>query len=200
MGWAGTKNGELLRLAQGRFDAFVTVDRNLSFQQNLAAPGGIAIVVLLHPTGLRICSRLLPSSWKDLPACSPGPSPPSLSLIPPSFPPLGARRGRTPQQTLGTYILIDLRPMDSVAPAHDLPVRPLRSRGMQKAREPGERRGDCAAVFQRDGDRIGRNLDPSDSLISRQCQNIPLMRDHQAFRSACCAIRGRRTGTNCSAG
>ncbi len=46
MGWAGKKNGELLRLAQGRFDAFVTVDRNLSFQQNLSAPG-IAIVVLI---------------------------------------------------------------------------------------------------------------------------------------------------------
>ncbi len=29
MGWAGKKNGELLRLAKGQFDVFVTVDQNL---------------------------------------------------------------------------------------------------------------------------------------------------------------------------
>jgi len=32
-GWAGCKNGTLLRLAQEQFDAFITVDRNLTFQQ-----------------------------------------------------------------------------------------------------------------------------------------------------------------------
>ena len=35
MGWATTKNGELLALAEKEFDVFITVDRNLSFQQNL---------------------------------------------------------------------------------------------------------------------------------------------------------------------
>ncbi len=35
MGWATIKNGRLLRLAEQEFDVFVTVDRNLSFQQNL---------------------------------------------------------------------------------------------------------------------------------------------------------------------
>jgi predicted nuclease of predicted toxin-antitoxin system len=36
MGWAGKKNGELLRLAEGGlFDVFVTVDQNLQYQQNL---------------------------------------------------------------------------------------------------------------------------------------------------------------------
>lgn len=35
MGWAGKKNGELLRLAKGQFDVFVTVDQNLQYQQNL---------------------------------------------------------------------------------------------------------------------------------------------------------------------
>ena len=33
MGWAGKENGELLALATGQFDVFLTVDRNLSFQQ-----------------------------------------------------------------------------------------------------------------------------------------------------------------------
>ena len=35
MGWTAIKNGELLALASKQFDVFVTVDRNLSFQQNL---------------------------------------------------------------------------------------------------------------------------------------------------------------------
>jgi predicted nuclease of predicted toxin-antitoxin system len=35
MGWAGIKNGEMMLLAEAEFDVFVTVDRNLSYQQNL---------------------------------------------------------------------------------------------------------------------------------------------------------------------
>lgn len=36
MGWAGKKNGELLTLATQFFHVFITVDRNLYFQQNLS--------------------------------------------------------------------------------------------------------------------------------------------------------------------
>ena len=45
MGWASIKNGELLALAAQQFDAFITVDRNLSFQQNVVT-FPIAIIVL----------------------------------------------------------------------------------------------------------------------------------------------------------
>jgi Domain of unknown function (DUF5615) len=45
MGWSSIKNGELLALAANEFDVFVTVDRNLSFQQNLPA-FAIAVVLL----------------------------------------------------------------------------------------------------------------------------------------------------------
>jgi hypothetical protein len=45
MGWTSVKNGELLALASSHFDVFVTVDRNLSFQQNLALLP-IAVIVL----------------------------------------------------------------------------------------------------------------------------------------------------------
>ncbi|CBN55314.1 MULTISPECIES: DUF5615 family PIN-like protein [Kamptonema] len=45
MGWAGIKNGQLLALAEAEFDIFITVDRNLSFQQNLPQ-FNIAVVVL----------------------------------------------------------------------------------------------------------------------------------------------------------
>lgn len=45
MGWNTIKNGELLALAAKEFDVFVTVDRNLSFQQNVSALL-IAVIVL----------------------------------------------------------------------------------------------------------------------------------------------------------
>ncbi len=49
MGWAGVKNGNLLALAAAEFDVFITVDRNLSFQQNLTQ-FDIAVVVLQAPS------------------------------------------------------------------------------------------------------------------------------------------------------
>jgi len=45
MGWGGVKNGALLALAVSRFDAFVTVDKNLPYQQNLSNLP-VAVVVL----------------------------------------------------------------------------------------------------------------------------------------------------------
>jgi hypothetical protein len=45
MGWAGRRNGDLLRLAEPDFDVFLTVDRNLSFQQDLGR-FNLAVVVL----------------------------------------------------------------------------------------------------------------------------------------------------------
>jgi hypothetical protein len=56
MGWSAIKNGELLELASERFDAFVTVDRNLAFQQNarsLSIP-----VIVLHAKTNRLADPL----------------------------------------------------------------------------------------------------------------------------------------------
>lgn len=36
MGWGGIKNGPLLTLAESNFDLFLTADKNLRYQQNLA--------------------------------------------------------------------------------------------------------------------------------------------------------------------
>lgn len=63
MGWISIKNGELLALASEQFDAFVTVDRNLSFQQNLTAIP-MAVFVLHAPSNRlsdlrRLITRLL---------------------------------------------------------------------------------------------------------------------------------------------
>ena len=50
-GWAGLKNGELLKRAQEQeqFDVFVTVDRNRPFQRDLSV-FSIAVVALRAPT------------------------------------------------------------------------------------------------------------------------------------------------------
>ena len=44
MGWAGIKNGALLRLADGQFDALLTVDQGIEYQQNLS---GLRISVVI---------------------------------------------------------------------------------------------------------------------------------------------------------
>jgi len=48
-GWSGMKNGELLARAATAFDAFVTVDRNLSSQQRVSNYN-VAVFVLIAQT------------------------------------------------------------------------------------------------------------------------------------------------------
>ena len=67
MGWATIKNGELLALAVGQFDAFVTVDRNLAFQQQLPR-FPIAVIVLRALTNrLADLRPLVPELLEKLP-------------------------------------------------------------------------------------------------------------------------------------
>jgi hypothetical protein len=56
MGWATIKNGRLLALAEKEFDVFVTVDRNLSFQQHL--PKFNIAVLVLSVTSNRLADLL----------------------------------------------------------------------------------------------------------------------------------------------
>jgi hypothetical protein len=72
MGWASKRNGELLTLAQGQFDVFLTVDRNLAFQ-NEVSRFAIAVVVL-HATGNRLSDLrpLVPELLSVLSAVMPG--------------------------------------------------------------------------------------------------------------------------------
>lgn len=58
-GWLGRKNGELLRLmTDDQFELFVTVDRNLSYQQNLEKLK-ITIAVLIAVDNRRETLKLL---------------------------------------------------------------------------------------------------------------------------------------------
>ena len=44
-GWAGIKNGELLRRMRGHYDVLVTMDRSIEFQQRIRGlPFGIVLV------------------------------------------------------------------------------------------------------------------------------------------------------------
>lgn len=58
MGWAGIKNGALLKLAEAQFEVFITTDKNLRYQQNLAKR---KLAVILLPTNqVPIIAALIP--------------------------------------------------------------------------------------------------------------------------------------------
>jgi hypothetical protein len=64
MGWAGVKKGQLLALAEAEFDVFITLDRNLSYQQNLPQ-FDMAVIVLQAPSNR--LADLKPLASKVLP-------------------------------------------------------------------------------------------------------------------------------------
>ena len=49
LGWVGVKNGALLKLANGQFDALLTVDQGIEYQQNLLGLS-ISVVVMMAPS------------------------------------------------------------------------------------------------------------------------------------------------------
>ena len=51
-GWSGKKNGDLLRAADQEFDVLVTMDRNMQYQQTLAAYD-LAVVLILARSSRR---------------------------------------------------------------------------------------------------------------------------------------------------
>ena len=58
--WAGVKNGELLEKAAALFDLFLTVDRNLAFQQDPTSLPIPVIVLKSTSTKLRDLAPLVP--------------------------------------------------------------------------------------------------------------------------------------------
>jgi hypothetical protein len=72
MGWATIKNGELLALAAQQFDVFVTVDRNLSFQQNLVVFPIAVIVLRARTSRLADLRPLVPALLAALHSPTPG--------------------------------------------------------------------------------------------------------------------------------
>lgn len=71
MGWSGVKNGELLALAAALFDALVTVDKNMPFQQNLAALPVALVVLDSISNEAHVLRRLLPPLERELASLRP---------------------------------------------------------------------------------------------------------------------------------
>jgi hypothetical protein len=73
MGWSSKRNGELLQLmvAEG-FEALLTVDRNLEFQQNLCASGIGVILVIARTNRLKELRPLVPDMLSAIAAVRSG--------------------------------------------------------------------------------------------------------------------------------
>ena len=71
-GWSGYKNGMLLALAATKFDAFVTVDKNLPYQQNTSKLSIAVFVLDAHSNELLHLLPLVPSLEHALATHKPG--------------------------------------------------------------------------------------------------------------------------------
>ena len=72
-GWAGLKNGALLRCAaDAGFEVFVTADRNLQFQQNLSQTKLRVIVLAGASNALEDLLPLVPGLLAAIPKSQPG--------------------------------------------------------------------------------------------------------------------------------
>ena len=72
MGWAGIKNGALLRLADGTFDALLTVDQGIEYQQSLSGLR-ISVIIMMAPSNdVDDIHPLLPAVEQALAGLRPG--------------------------------------------------------------------------------------------------------------------------------
>ena len=71
MGWGGIKNGNLLVLAASSFDAFITVDKNLPYQQNLSSLALAVVVLDAHSNELPALLPLVPRLEQTLTTLTP---------------------------------------------------------------------------------------------------------------------------------
>ena len=71
-GWAGVRNGELLRLAAKHFDLLLTVDRNLEYQQNFAGVALAVIVVHAPSNDVAVLRPLMAAVLAAIPETKPG--------------------------------------------------------------------------------------------------------------------------------
>jgi Domain of unknown function (DUF5615) len=72
VGWAGVKNGELLRLAATAFDVLITVDRNLEYQQSFKGLSLAVIVIHASSNDIIALRPLMPAVVGLIPQAKPG--------------------------------------------------------------------------------------------------------------------------------
>ena len=71
-GWSGIKNGRLLELAAETFDALITVDKNLPYQQNTSRLPLAVIVLDAVSNELSFLLPLMPALEQRLNQLAPG--------------------------------------------------------------------------------------------------------------------------------
>lgn len=71
-GWAGKENGELLALAADKYDVFVTVDRNLTLQQNVEKFQIAFVVLVARGNRLQDLMPLVPALQLAVDTIEPG--------------------------------------------------------------------------------------------------------------------------------
>lgn len=71
-GWAGLKNGKLLTVAQEEFDVFITIDQNLTAQQNTSKYNISIVVVKSSSNNIEYLKPLVPKILDAISECSAG--------------------------------------------------------------------------------------------------------------------------------
>jgi predicted nuclease of predicted toxin-antitoxin system len=71
-GWSGKQNGELLVLAENKFDVFVTVDTNLRYQQSLMGRKIGVVIINARSNRLAHLSPHFPACAKAIQSIRPG--------------------------------------------------------------------------------------------------------------------------------
>src|SRR5262245_26915252 len=65
-GWTGIKNGALLKLAAADFDVFLTMDRNIEFQQNISNLPIAVLIVQAASNRMQHLMLLVPEILQEL--------------------------------------------------------------------------------------------------------------------------------------
>ena len=71
-GWSGTTNGELLRLAEKSFEVFLTLDKKIEHQQNLAARKITIMVIRSISNRLKLLRPHFPAFAAAIESSKPG--------------------------------------------------------------------------------------------------------------------------------
>lgn len=71
-GFGSKKNGELLALAEGRWDVLLTSDRRIKYQQNMSGRTVAIVVLIAKSNRLKDLLPLMPACAEALHSVSPG--------------------------------------------------------------------------------------------------------------------------------
>ena len=72
MGWAGKRNGELLKQADGIFDVLITVDQGIQYQNNFSDKRLIVITFIVKRNKIEFLLPLVPQATLALQTAVPG--------------------------------------------------------------------------------------------------------------------------------